>query len=278
MTTPKGSIMGVVCLNGPAVTLDSWGTFALLPNEVIVLVACWLRSATDAESLLAVSRAFHDMARDPLLWRALYMALPDVATDATPEAWGKDWRWLCKARTSTTDIGSQKGRAVGAIAYHSDTCVYHGEVVDGLPDGYGVLVANAGRCPLRQTCKARGRFAVPDPTIHFNKRRPENGDRFEGMWKQGVLYDGRFVYCLHGATSLFRGSMGYDASIVESPEVAAAFWVPISAIRETTAWGRALVRVRGVGEREEEVFRHGDYTVWGLTHRALNQFLGLLGP
>ena len=69
-----------------------------------------------------------------------------------------------------------------------------------------------------------------------------------------------------------------DVAIVASPEVAEAFWVPLLAIQQATAWGRALVRIRGVGEREEDVFRHGDYTVWGLTHRALNQCLEFLGP
>jgi 8-oxo-dGTP pyrophosphatase MutT (NUDIX family) len=68
-----------------------------------------------------------------------------------------------------------------------------------------------------------------------------------------------------------------DVTIVESPEVAAAFWVPMAAIRETASWGRGLVPIRGVGEREVDVFRHGDYTVWGLTHRALRQFLDLVG-
>jgi len=67
-------------------------------------------------------------------------------------------------------------------------------------------------------------------------------------------------------------------AVVVSNEVAEAFWVPLSAIRETTAWGRAIVRVRGVGEREEDVFRHGQFTVWGLTHRALTQFVELLRP
>ena len=67
-------------------------------------------------------------------------------------------------------------------------------------------------------------------------------------------------------------------AIAPSTEVAEAFWVPLSSIRESTAWGREMVRVRGVGEREESVFRHGDYLVWGLTHRALTQFLDLLRP
>jgi hypothetical protein len=34
--------------------------------------------------------------------------------------------------------------------------------------------------------------------------------------------------------------------------------------------------VRGHGERTVEVFRHGDYTVWGLTERVLRQFLAYL--
>ena len=67
-----------------------------------------------------------------------------------------------------------------------------------------------------------------------------------------------------------------EVTIVESPEVAEAFWVPIAAIRETAAWGTGLVPIRGVGEREVEVFRHGEYTVWGLTHRALSQFVELM--
>jgi len=67
-----------------------------------------------------------------------------------------------------------------------------------------------------------------------------------------------------------------EITLVESPEVAEVFWVPLSAIRETAAWGTGLVHIRGGGERQVDVFRHGDYTVWGLTHRALTQFLSLV--
>ena len=67
-----------------------------------------------------------------------------------------------------------------------------------------------------------------------------------------------------------------EVTIVESPEVAATFWVPLAAIRETAAWGTAMVPIRGVGEREVNAFRHGEHTIWGLTHRALTQFLRLV--
>jgi 8-oxo-dGTP pyrophosphatase MutT (NUDIX family) len=68
-----------------------------------------------------------------------------------------------------------------------------------------------------------------------------------------------------------------EVTIVDSPEVAEAFWVPMAAIRETASWGKGFVPIRGVGDREVDVFRHGPHTVWGLTHRALAQFVELLG-
>jgi 8-oxo-dGTP pyrophosphatase MutT (NUDIX family) len=74
----------------------------------------------------------------------------------------------------------------------------------------------------------------------------------------------------------FVAAVRPEVSIVESIEVAEVFWVPLAAIRATDAWGTGLVRVRGTGDREVDVFRHGDYTVWGLTHRALTQFLSLV--
>lgn len=67
-----------------------------------------------------------------------------------------------------------------------------------------------------------------------------------------------------------------EVEIVQSSEVADAFWVPLEALRERASWGTGLVTVRGHGEREVSVFRHGDYTVWGLTERVLRQFLEYL--
>jgi 8-oxo-dGTP pyrophosphatase MutT (NUDIX family) len=74
----------------------------------------------------------------------------------------------------------------------------------------------------------------------------------------------------------FVAAVKPEITIVESPEVAEVFWVPLSAIRESAAWGTGLVHIRGAGEREVEIFRHGEYLVWGLTHRALSQFLQLV--
>lgn len=63
-----------------------------------------------------------------------------------------------------------------------------------------------------------------------------------------------------------------DVQLVPSREVADAFWVPVAALRTTSAWGTDTVRIRG-RDRTVSVFRHGAYTVWGLTERVLRQFL-----
>lgn len=67
-----------------------------------------------------------------------------------------------------------------------------------------------------------------------------------------------------------------DVRIVPSREVADAFWVPVAALRTPAAWGVGSVHIRG-RDRTVSVFRHGDYTVWGLTERVLRQFLDYIG-
>jgi len=67
-----------------------------------------------------------------------------------------------------------------------------------------------------------------------------------------------------------------NVDVVPSPEVASAFWVPLSALREQAAWGTGLVNMHG-GRRRVSLFQHGEHTVWGLTERALRQFLDYMG-
>lgn len=70
--------------------------------------------------------------------------------------------------------------------------------------------------------------------------------------------------------------VGAAVMLVPSPEVASAFWVPVSALRARAAWGIGLVEARG-GRRNVSTFQHGEHTVWGLTERALRQFLAYIG-
>lgn len=70
----------------------------------------------------------------------------------------------------------------------------------------------------------------------------------------------------------FVAAVTGEVEIVQSPEVAAAFWVPLSALRARAAWGTGIVSVRGV-DREVSTFTHQEYLVWGLTERVLRQLL-----
>lgn len=74
----------------------------------------------------------------------------------------------------------------------------------------------------------------------------------------------------------FVAAVASDVEIVQSPEVAAAFWVPLGALRRQAAWVPGMVTVRGV-DREVSTFTHGEYRVWGLTERVLRQLLERFG-
>lgn len=71
----------------------------------------------------------------------------------------------------------------------------------------------------------------------------------------------------------FVGVVGRHVQLTANREVAAAFWVPLAAIRERASWGLGTVIVREAEEAQVPTFRHGDHTVWGLTERALRDFL-----
>lgn len=64
-----------------------------------------------------------------------------------------------------------------------------------------------------------------------------------------------------------------DALAVPNPaEVVDALWVPLSALRERRAVSELRVR-HGTLEQVFPSLVHGDYTIWGLTHRIVTQFL-----
>ena len=71
----------------------------------------------------------------------------------------------------------------------------------------------------------------------------------------------------------FVGVVSPDVALAPNEEVAEAFWVPLAAIRERASWGLGTVIVRERVELQVPTFRHGSYTVWGLTERALRDFL-----
>lgn len=64
------------------------------------------------------------------------------------------------------------------------------------------------------------------------------------------------------------------ATVINTNEVEAAVWVPLSALRDESAASEILIELEG-GSRAFPSFTFGGYVIWGLTHRILVQFLEL---
>ncbi len=59
-----------------------------------------------------------------------------------------------------------------------------------------------------------------------------------------------------------------------SAELAEAFWVPVSALRDPAARREIVLDVAGA-PRTMPSFHHGGHTVWGITHNILERYLAL---
>ncbi|HEX5580313.1 MAG TPA: CoA pyrophosphatase [Gemmatimonadaceae bacterium] len=68
---------------------------------------------------------------------------------------------------------------------------------------------------------------------------------------------------------------GATAHLYPSDEVAAAFWVPLDALRAPDATFEATVVVRGE-ERRVPGLRHLEHVIWGMTERIFRDFLARL--
>lgn len=73
-----------------------------------------------------------------------------------------------------------------------------------------------------------------------------------------------FVFAVPAATT----------PVIDTREVEAAIWVPVSALRDESAVDEILIQLEG-GSRSFPSLRYGEYVIWGLTHRILTQFLEL---
>jgi 8-oxo-dGTP pyrophosphatase MutT (NUDIX family) len=66
-----------------------------------------------------------------------------------------------------------------------------------------------------------------------------------------------------------------EDSLLLSDEVALAFWVPLSELRQTDSWRTTSVYARGI-QLSARAFHHEGHVIWGMTERILAQLLALL--
>lgn len=62
--------------------------------------------------------------------------------------------------------------------------------------------------------------------------------------------------------------------VIDTREVEAAIWVPLSALRDSAAQSEILISLEGSDLRFPSL-KYGDYVIWGLTHRILTGFLDM---
>lgn len=65
------------------------------------------------------------------------------------------------------------------------------------------------------------------------------------------------------------------AAVPEPREVQAAFWLPVDVLRDPSAASEILIESNGLRRRFPSVV-YGDYVIWGMTYRILQQFVGVL--
>ncbi|AGO82874.1 Morn repeat domain containing protein [Pandoravirus dulcis] len=203
--------------------------FDLLPDELVVDI---LAATGDVGSIVnwsRTSRRHHDLANDPLLWRRLYETRFGAPLHADFARRDKDWQWLYRARACD---GRVAGTSVGEISTtmaKSDTpALYWGDLADGVPHGYGLLVAASAASGAATTNYYEGGFYYGEYDGYGRRVWPgggwhqgdyvankahgrgtytrPNGDRYEGdfvkdkshghgvyAWPDGERYVGRYV-------------------------------------------------------------------------------------
>lgn len=175
--------------------------FDLLPDELVVDI---LAATGDVGSIVnwsRTSRRHHDLANDPLLWRRLYETRFGAPLHGDFARRGKDWQWLYRARACD---GRIVGTTVGAITttMGKDGALYCGDLADGVPHGYGLLLAASAASVATTTDYYEGDFyygeydgcgkrVLPDGNCY---RGDFMGNKAHGRgtstWPSGARYDG----------------------------------------------------------------------------------------
>ncbi|AVK76614.1 F-box domain containing protein [Pandoravirus neocaledonia] len=145
---------------------------ARLPDEIVLVVLVATEGARAVLMCGATSKRYRNLASDASVWRQLYtdrFGTPLHQRFST--AGGKDWRWLYRARACASG-------AVGAIVAAQGP--YWGDLVDGLPDGYGLGLVPSGYSVKHRTGKT-ARTTSTDIYAADIACKP----RYEGQWCRG---------------------------------------------------------------------------------------------
>ena len=125
-----------------------------------------------------------------------------------------------------------------------------------------------------------GRVEPDDPTLESTAARETREETGIDVYRDGIVLGAldevspRTPVLPPIIVTPFVAVVSVGVEPMPSHEVAAAFWVPLEAMRAEGAWVDTVLQVRGL-DREVPVFRHGEYVVWGLTERILRSLTSL---
>ncbi|AGO84443.1 Morn repeat domain containing protein [Pandoravirus salinus] len=159
-----------------------------LPDEVLTHLVGIAPSAV--ADLAPVSKRLCRIATDDLLWKALYTRRFGPPQSTGFLDCGKDWRWLYRAQLPV-DLG-HRGDLVGTA--RRGNLVYSGDLLDGLPHGWGIMVNLMPR-PDSDTEPYHHSIYCNPTWVPHNHLRPSTledeftyVERYEGEWRRGMRH------------------------------------------------------------------------------------------
>ncbi|AVK77143.1 Morn repeat domain containing protein [Pandoravirus macleodensis] len=185
------------------------------------LVLCIATSAKVAGRMARLSRRYRRLMADDGLWRRLYIERFGPPPDQHFLLYGKDWRWLYRARLPLNRWRTPKAGDVGSLV--NDDHDYWGHVDEnGVPHGFGIAIYRDGGFYytgdwVRGKWQGKGHFVHTgavrdgeytgctysgdwyDDSMHGSGTMVyPNGDVYTGKWRNGRR-------CGHGVMTYSNG-------------------------------------------------------------------------
>lgn len=177
--------------------------FGRLPDELILHILMLTDDVGAIAAWSLTSRHHYDLAADQSLWRHLSSTHFGPPLHEPPWPEGVDWRWIYRTQSHPA---RPEGADVGAVWVKCGRRVYWGDVVDGNPHGFGILL-DAHRIRRCGVLRAR---VDPAGALHAPTT---SGSRRQGHWIHGKMHgDGIKMYS-DGTTFQGRWENGHRSLV-----------------------------------------------------------------
>ncbi|WBR14487.1 Morn repeat protein [Pandoravirus kuranda] len=168
-----------------------------LPDELLLTLLGALSDPVALACAAQTARGLERLCRDDALWRRLYEQRYGQPIHDHFSEFGKDWRWLYRARATRADPSAPT--SIGCATVKPKNHYFCGELRRGVPHGYGVRV--------RVTLS--GADDAVDPRAAFDLPRDRLGTRSEGQWVNDTRHGRAFQYKPSG--SRYEGDFANDS-------------------------------------------------------------------